>query len=70
MELFNFNIKRFIIFSQNKAFLIFRESETQQKFFVFQETKLSYILERNFRFWKNKRIHSEKNFLCLGNGTF
>ena len=70
MELFNFNIKRFLIFSQKKAFLIFRESETQQKFFVFQETKLSYILERNFRFWKNKRIHSEKNFLCLGNGTF
>ena len=70
MELFNFNIKRFIIFSQNKAFLIFRESETQQKFFVFQETKLSYILERNFRSWKNKRIHSEKNFLYLGNGTF
>ena len=70
MELFNFNIKRFIIFSQNKAFLIFRESETQQKFFVFQETKLSYILERNFRSWKNKRIYSEKNFLYLGNGTF
>ena len=29
--------KKFLIFSQNKAFLIFRETETPKKFFMFQE---------------------------------
>ena len=41
MELFCSNIKKFLVFSQKKALLIFWEKETAQKFFKFQETKLS-----------------------------
>ena len=39
MELSCSNIKKCLIFSQNKAFLIFRETETPKKFFIFQETE-------------------------------
>ena len=35
--------KKFLIFSQKKAFLIFPETETSKNFFIFQETELSYI---------------------------
>ena len=35
MELFDFKIKKFIIFSQNKAFLIFWEMKTSKKFLIF-----------------------------------
>ena len=35
--------KKFLIFSQKKAFLIFQETETPQQFFIFQETELFYI---------------------------
>ena len=38
------NIKKFFIFPQKKAFLIFRAMETRKKFLIFQETGLSYIL--------------------------
>ena len=41
MELSSSNIKRFLIFSQKKAFLIFRETDTPKKFFIFQETESS-----------------------------
>ena len=37
MELSSSNIRKFLIFSQKKAFLIFWETETPQKFFIFQE---------------------------------
>ena len=43
MELSSSNIKKIIIFSQNKAFLIFQKIETSKKLFIFQETELSYI---------------------------
>ena len=43
MELCSSNIKKFLIFSQKKAFLIFREIETPKKLLMFQKTKLSYI---------------------------
>ena len=43
MELSGSNIKKFFLFSQKKAFLIFRETETTKKLFIFQETELSYI---------------------------
>ena len=36
MNLSSSNIKKFLIFSQKKAFLIFREMETPQKYLVFQ----------------------------------
>ena len=37
------NIKKFLIFSQKKAFLIFPETETPKKFIIFQEKELYYI---------------------------
>ena len=37
------NPERLLIFSQKKAFLIFSETETLKKFFMFQEMELSYI---------------------------
>ena len=43
MKLCSSSINKFLIFSQKKAFLIFRETETPKKFFIFQETELAYI---------------------------
>ena len=43
MELSGSNIKKFLIFSQKKAFLIFWETKILKKFVIFQETELSYI---------------------------
>ena len=43
MELSCSNIKKFLIFSQKKAFLIFWETESPKKPFILQETKFSYI---------------------------
>ena len=36
-------LKKYLIFSQKKAFIIFHETETPKKFFIFQETELSYV---------------------------
>ena len=63
MKLSSSNIKKFVIFSQKKAFLIFGDmelskfwkTETLKKFFIFQET--SYISESNFLSSKIKQIH-------------
>ena len=38
-------LKKFLIFSQKKAFLIFRETKNPKKLFIFQETELYYISE-------------------------
>ena len=38
-ELSSSNIKKFFVFSQKKAVLIFRETETLTKFLIFQETE-------------------------------
>ena len=43
MELSGSNIKKFLIFSQKKAFLIFWETKILKKFVIFQEMELSYI---------------------------
>ena len=43
LELSSSNTKKFLIFSQKKAFLIFQKTETPKKFLIFQETELSYI---------------------------
>ena len=40
MKLSNFNIEKFLIFSQKKAFVVFRETETPKKFFIFRETEV------------------------------
>ena len=37
MEFSGSSIKKFIIFSQEKAFLIYRKTETPKKFFIFQK---------------------------------
>ena len=39
MELSNSNIKKFLIFSLKKAFLIFQERETLKKFLIFSQKK-------------------------------
>ena len=44
MEPSGSNIKKFLVFSQKKPFLIFRETETPKKFLIFKERELSYIL--------------------------
>ena len=49
MELSSSSIKKFLIFSQKKSFLMFQETETSKKFLMFQETKLSYISGSNFQ---------------------
>ena len=43
MELSDPKIKKFLIFSQKKDFLIFWERETPKKLFIFMETELYYI---------------------------
>ena len=53
MELSGSNIKKFLIFSQKKTFLVFRETETPKKVFVFQETELFYILGKLLYFRKH-----------------
>ena len=57
MEVPSSNIKKFLIFSQKRAFLIFRETEIPKKrnFLIFQET---YISRSNSQGSKNKKAHS------------
>ena len=78
MKLSSSNIKKFL---QKKAFLIFLETETPTKLFIFQEIELSYILQNGnpqkpFLFQEielserkknNNNNNKKKN---LGNGTF
>ena len=76
-------LKKLLIFSQKKAFLIFLETDTPKKFLIFQETELSYISgnenpkkllifqELTFRARKIKqKKHSEKTSYISGNETF
>ena len=59
MEFSGSNIKKFFIFSQKKAFLIFQEAETPKKFLIFQERKtlksFLYSEKQNFPSLKNKK---------------
>ena len=78
MKLSSSSIKKFLIFSQKKSFLIFHETETPQKFFIFQEMKN----QKNFcdfsrelqgskkKKKKRKQICSEKNVLYFGKSNF
>ena len=56
------NIKKILIISQKKAFLIFWETETPKKIFIFWEV--------TFRAQKIKRTHSEKNVLFFEKWNF
>ena len=51
MELSGSNIIFFVIFSQKKAFLIFRETETLKTFLIFQGRELSHI-SGNFLYFR------------------
>ena len=55
MELSGCNIKKFLIFSQKKDFLIFRVMETAKKFFIFQKTEHSHISGNKFPSAKNEK---------------
>ena len=78
MELSSSNIKKFLMFSRKKAFLIFRKTKTPKKgnyilgsrtFLYFR--KLLIFQEETFRSQKlQKKKHSEKTSCILGNGTF
>ena len=89
MEISSSNIKKFLalilkflIFSQKKAFLIFRETKTPKKFLIFQEAALFYtsgngnpkklliFQDVTFQARKIKNTHSRKMYYILGNGTF
>ena len=64
MELSSSNIKKFLIFSQKKAFLIFRGTETSKKFLIFQEMVLSYVTGRTSKAPKRKIFNiSPKNVM-------
>ena len=82
MKLSSGRIKKFLICSQKKAFLLFRKTEILKKFLKFQETEIFYILgdenpEKLLIFQdvtlparKIKRTHSEKMPYISGIGTF
>ena len=82
MELSNSNIKKFIIFSQKKAFLIFRETKTPKQipyisgngaFLYFRKhkpKKSSYISGSNFLSSKDKKNPLLNNFLYFGKWNF
>ena len=55
-------LKKILIISQKKAFLIFWETETPKKIFIFWEV--------TFRAQKIKRTHSEKNVLFFEKWNF
>ena len=56
------NIKKFLIFSQKKAVLIFQGTETPKKFFILSQKKGFLI------FWKTEAL--KKVVYISGNGTF
>ena len=58
MELSDPNIKKFLIFSQKKTFLIFKETKNPEKILALQETELTYISGNNFPSSKNEKTHS------------
>ena len=64
-KLLSSNVNRFLIFSQKKAFHIFRETETPKKFIIFQETELSYIPGNSFPSLKKKEEPTLKKFLIF-----
>ena len=65
MELSGSNIKAFLIFSQKKAFLIFRERETSKKFLTFQEME---TLKNFLYFPKSKQKICSEEISCLLRG--
>ena len=46
MELSNSNIKKFLLYSQKKAFLILQEKETPEKFIYISENKTFFYFRK------------------------
>ena len=74
MKLSGSNIKKFLTFSQNKAFLTFEETETLRNFIVFQQTNGNFkkliFQEVTFHAQKMKKTHSYNVSYVWRNGTF
>ena len=80
IELTNSNIKKFLIFSRKKAFLIFRETKTPKKFLTFPRKDLFiYYRKRKprknslyFRKWKPKKffIFQEMELSSISGSNF
>ena len=71
MELSGSNIKKFLIFSQKKAFLIFLKKKTPKKSLIFREKELSYISGSNFPSSKNLKQKTKKEHPYISrNRTF
>ena len=62
MELFSSKIKKFLAFSQKRAFFIFRDMKLFKKLLIYQE-KTSHAQ-------KAKLTHSDKISYVLGNEDF
>ena len=71
MESYSSNIKKFLIFFQKKAFLIFEETETPKKFLIFwnfvifQETKTLKHLHFRKKLFKLKKQKEHTLKKCL-----
>ena len=74
MELSGSNIKKFLMFSQKKAFSIFRQAETPKNSFDFRKWNFLIFQEmetlKNFLTLNNKKTHSEIVSYISRNGTF
>ena len=76
MELFVSHIKKFLIFSEKKAFLIFWETQIPKNLCIFQEMEPSYIVTATFLlscfvFLKGSTCETRKNvFLFHLNSLF
>ena len=70
MELSAFNIKKFLIFSQKKDFLILKIIYISGNGTFLYFRKLLIFQDVIFQAQKIKKIHTLKRFQVLGNGTF
>ena len=71
MELSDLNIKKFFIFSQKKAFLIFREMKLSYILGNENPGKIPYISGNGTAYVSGSNCLSSKNcFLCFGKWNF
>ena len=70
MELSAFNIKKFLIFSQKKVFLILKIIYISGNGTFLYSRKLLIFQDVIFQAQKLKKIPTLKRFQVLGNGTF
>ena len=63
-------LKSFLYSLQRKHFLLFWKQKSRKKFFIFQETELSYSSGSNFQSLKSKKNPLLKNFSYFGKWNF